>query len=65
MVAPLGVSQHEGQGWGHQTSLRRGALIMCQLLRLLLVLLGKQNPFLLQQAEEKTFPKSGEVATEI
>ena len=40
-VAPLGVRQHQGQGWESQTSLRRGASKTCQLLPLLLVLLGR------------------------
>ena len=41
MVAPLEVRQRQGQGWGYQTSLRRGALSTCRLLRLILVLLGQ------------------------
>ena len=41
MVAALGLKNHQGQGWKFQASLRRGALNMCQLQRLLLVLLGQ------------------------
>ena len=46
MVAPLGVRQRQGQGWGYQTSLRRGALSTCRSLRLLLVLLGQAKSVL-------------------
>ena len=46
IVGPLGVKQRQGQGWGYQTSLRRGALSKCRLLRLLLVLLGQAKSVL-------------------
>ena len=46
MVAALRVRQHQGQGWEFQTSLRRGALKTCQLLPLLLVLLGRAKSVL-------------------
>ena len=49
MVAALGVRQHQGQGWEYPTSLRRGAPSMCQLLHLLLVLVG-QSKFVLPPA---------------
>ena len=42
MVAPIGVKQRQGQGWGYRTWLRRGALV-----RLLLVLLGQARSVLL------------------
>ena len=46
IVAPLGVRQRQGQEWEYQTSSRRGALSTCQLLRLLLVLLGQAKSVL-------------------
>ena len=51
MVAQLEVEQRQGQGRRYQTSLRRGVLSTCQLLRLLLVLLG--------QAKSVLHPASG------
>ena len=39
MAAPLGARQHQGQGFEFQMLLKRGAMKMRQLFRLLLVLL--------------------------
>ena len=49
MVAPLGVRQRQGQGRVYRTSLRRGALSTCLLVRLILVLL-RQAKFVLLPA---------------
>ena len=68
IVAPLGAKQYQDQGWEIVTSLRRGALSMwlCASCCACSWSSGaKQNPFFLQQVEERKLSEPHEVAAEI
>ena len=57
MLAPLGVRQRQGQGWEYRTSLMRGALSTCQMLRLILFLLGQAKSVLIAASRREKSPE--------